>query len=158
MKEPFLPYLSLEQMYVSPVVQQEDGSYKCLSWQEMKQVAMPQTGSRLMDAVVRTLATMPCRKGVEVANHLDVNVVKLSNAVSMNCGLCLNELIVACRLRLACDLIHYTQLSTEEVANRCGLSDSTILEHLLKNKLKTTFIDYRKKFQKTASKKITVYK
>ncbi len=158
MKEPFLPYLTLDQIYVSPIVQQEDGSYKCLSWQEMQQVAMPQTGSKLMDAVARTLATMPCGRGIEVARHLDVDARKLSGAVGLNCSIKLDELVNAYKMRLICELIQYTQLTAEEVAARVGMTETSTLDHLIRKKLKTTFLYYRSRFQETINQKQIIYK
>ena len=158
MKEPFLPSLSLEKIYVTPLVPQEDGTYRCLSFDEMQQVTMPQTGCALMDAVARTLATVPCRKGIEVADHLDVDLRKLSGAVDLYFGIGLNELVIAYRTCLASELVRLTQLSPEEVAKRCGLASTSTLMHLIKSQLNTTFFDLRKQSQQEVQKTFVVYK
>jgi len=158
MKEPFLPYLTLDQIYVSPIVQQEDGSFVCFSFEEMQQLPMPETGCKLMDAVARTLAICPCRTSAEVASHLDVDSRKLGSAVSLFFPMKLDELVSAYRLRLVCDLIQYTLLSPEEVASRCGMATPDTLFHLLHARLGTTFTRYRGQFQQVVEKKTVVYK
>jgi len=158
MKEPFLPYLTLDQIYVSPIVPQEDGSYVCLSYEEMQQLPMPETGCKLMDAVARTMAIRPCRTSAEVALHLDVDSRKLGSAVSLFFPMKLDELVSAYRLRLICDLIQYTLLTPEEVAHRCGMTTADTLFHLLHHRLGTTFTQYRAQFQEVIEQKIVVYK
>ena len=158
MKEPFLPFLTLDQIYVSPIVRKEDGSYECMSFDEMQRQPMPQTGSRLMDAVARTLAIRPCRRGSDVAEYLDVDVRKLSAAVSLNFTMNLDELVVAYRVSLACELARFTQLPLDEVAARCGIKSGSTLDHLLQSKLNVTFLDYRNQFQKVVNQKVVVQK
>jgi len=158
MKEPFLPYLTLDKIYVSPIVPQEDGSYVCLSYEEMQQLPMPETGCKLMDAVARTLAIRPCRTSAEVALHLDVDSRKLGSAVSLFFTMKLDELVSAYRLRLICDLIQYTLLTPEEVAHRCGMTASSTLSHFLHQKLGTSFVQYRDQFQQVVEKKTVVYR
>ncbi len=158
MKKTFKPYLTLDQLYVSPIVQMEDGGYKCLSFSEMRQVEMPQTGSRLMDAVASTLATVPCHSCKAVAKYLDVDLEKLSGAVYLNCGLGLKDLLVEYRIRLICELIQHTQFSVDEIAKRSGVASNSVVCHLLKRRCKTTFADYRRQFQGTIITKKIFYK
>jgi len=158
MKEPFLPYLTLDQIYVSPIVRQEDGTYKCRTCQEMQQVTMPNTGSKLMDAVARTLAIVPCRKSWMVAQHLDVDARHLSGAVRLYFAMSLEELVNAYKMRMICEMIQYTQLTAEEVAIRVGMTETATLDHLIRKKLKTTFFLYRCRFQKSVKKTEIIYK
>ncbi len=155
---PFLPFLTLDQIYVSPIVRQEDGSYKCLSYQEMRSVPIPETGSKLMDAVAQALAIMPFRNVAELADYMDLEVRKLSGAIDICYTLSANNLIVAYRMRLVQDLIHYTQLSREEVASRSGFASVSTLEHFLKAQLKTTFWQLRDQYQDKIVRKHIVYK
>ncbi len=158
MKKPFHSFLSLDQIYVSPIVRQDDGSYKCLSYQEMMSVPIPETGCKLMDAVARALAIMPFRNALELADYMNLDVRKLSGAVDICCTLPLNRLIVAYRVRLVQELIQYTQLPRTEVAKRCGLASASILNHLLKMQLKTTFLELRSQYQEKIALQQIIYK
>lgn len=149
MMEAFIPYLTLEKIYVSPIQQTENGLYRCRTHDEMLSVEIPPSGCNLMDAIARTLACCNCSSPMDVANILQVNVKKLSAAVELFCVTKLSKLIEDYQLRMIVELARYTQMTLEETAERCGFASGSNVAHLLKRKKMPPFTTIRYRSQKT---------
>lgn len=154
MFSPFKPSISLDAIYVSPLRQNEEGLYEVLSLDDMQEAEMPKTGSLLLDALAEILAKTAVIGVQDVAEIMQVDYIKLSNAVVLLCDVTLKSLLCEYRMRQVKELIQYTQLSIEEVAKRCGYASASSLSHILKTSENTTFLEYRSQFQKRVSSKI----
>ena len=139
----FVPYLTLEDFYVSPLETLSDGQTRCRTRQQMTGLDYAATGSRLMDALKRVLAICQYREPCDVANHLQVNVRKLSDAVSLNCGFGLSALIDEYKLRMVFELAQNTDLSLDEIALRSNFASNSNVCHLLARRKLPSFRDLR---------------
>ena len=91
-----------------------------------------------MAAVIKVLNQTYVFEAQELTDRLNVLDRKLSAAVEILTGLSLAKFIQEWRFLQSQQLLHHTELSYNEVANRCGFADEHNLIRLYERRLHTT--------------------
>lgn len=149
---------TLEELYVSPVIQEPDGSFRVLSMEEMTSERLPKTGIEVLDAIIEGLASTNVKHPATFAKAMDVPVVPLSSTVFVLTGMTFRELIHQYRLRQIEDLIEKTQLTPDEIAQRTGFSGGDTIAHFLQRRKNSSFHALRGRSQAVSMEKVIRYK
>ena len=137
------PQYSLERLYVSPLTKKRGFDERNL---EIIMVPMETkrqlTGITLLDAVVDCLIAGTDPR--DVAYHYGVAPEKLSSLVYTMTGLTLVALRKQWRMRMAQELLRYTELSLKDVMQRCGYASMPTFSNFVRQSTGLTPLDIRR--------------
>lgn len=137
------PQYTLERLYVSPLTKKRGFDERNL---EIIMVPMEtkrqMTGIKLLDAVVDCLIAGTDPRSV--AYHYGVTLQKLSALVFTMTGLTLVSLRKQWRMRMARELLCYTELPLKDVMQRCGYSSMPTFSNFVRQTTGQTPLDIRR--------------
>ena len=101
------------------------------------------TGESILDAVTEVLRTKPVIWPEEVAKQLGVKKEHLSGAVKILTGVSLEKMIREWRMLQAIYYVRHTDMTFEEIAQKCGYSQTKTLTQAMEHYLHMTPYEYR---------------
>lgn len=141
------PQFTLDDLYLTPFskkrIYDEDGN---ITYIELDRNFAP-TGVNVMDALLAYL-TKGGSNVERFAGRYGLTKSELNGLCRALCGMTTKAFADAYRLRLACDLLRYTDLSIHEVVDRSGFGSQNSLYILLMEHFKKSATDVRKMHRK----------
>lgn len=136
-----IPQFTLDDIYISPFthkrIYNETGSASIIPLERN----LTPTGIELLDNVALNL-TNGCHHNY-VANRLGVDRKKLNGFIELLTGMTATEFALSYSLRIADDLLRYTDMDVKEIAQRCGLNNTASMYYIFKREYDSTPRDRR---------------
>lgn len=104
-----------------------------------------------IDAFIQDHFTQPGFSLEEISEHIGLSVGYLRQIFKLERGIPLNDYIIACRIRKACDLLNDTDMTAKDIAESVGYLDSRYFYTLFKKKTSMTTEEYRKAMRQETS-------
>ena len=145
----FTPQFSLDDLYISPFSAEryfDTVTGKAL-YRPVERNMSP-TGVHLLDRFLQTVCLSEHYTVNTLRNKLGVEMREFSVFCLLLTGMDREQLQDAIRLRLADDLLRYTDLEMRDVARRCGYSDYSGLFKLFDKKYKCSVGDRQRHVRK----------
>lgn len=102
-------------------------------------------GCVIMDAVLKLLATGNYFSVWKISRALDCTPAEISNAVYLATGISLTDLIDAYRMKRACELLAYTDITGANVAKACGFANYNSFSKFFVREMQYTPFAYRRR-------------
>lgn len=141
------PQFTLDYLYLTPFskkrIYDEDGNYTYVALERN----LAPTGINVMDALLVYLS----KGGANIdsfAARYGLTRTELNGLCRALCGMTVKELTDDYHLRLACDLLRYTDLPIREVTGRSGYGSQNSLYTVLQNRFKKSASDVRTMLRK----------
>ena len=145
----FTPQFSLDELYISPV--SAERYFDSVTGQALYRPVernMSPTGIHLMDRFLQIVCLSEHYTVNTLRNKLGVEMREFSVFCLLLTGMEYESLHEAIRLRLADDLLRFTDMEMRDVARRCGYSDYSGLFKLFERKYKRSVGDRQRQLRK----------
>ena len=145
----FTPQFSLDQLYISPFTAERyfDSETGKALYRPVERNMSP-TGIHLLDRFLQIVCLSEHYTVNTLRNKLGVEMREFSVFCLLLTGMEYESLHEAIRLRLADDLLRFTDLEMRDVARRCGYSDYSGLFKLFDKKYKCSVGDRQRHVRK----------
>lgn len=154
----FKPYLTLDNIYFSPLKPAQNGLYDLMTTAEVRAAIQPHTESRLMDELMMLLATGNNFNPCAVSRRMGVPSKELNVCIHVLFGSTLKSLVSDYRKRLLFELTTRTVLTPEEVAKRAGFASTQSMFNHFHRLEHISFFELRAKHQDKSVTKIVEIK
>lgn len=143
--KPILRKITLDEVYISPLkrrrIRREDGSEIMI---DVPHDIRP-SGSMIMDAVVDVAFRKRRFQVRQIAYALDVDPGRLAGAIHILVGMPMLDFLNAFRLRMAQEYLACTNLTLQQIAERCDWYEHSAFSHAFAKQYGTSPSAYRRR-------------
>lgn len=143
MKAITLKQISVNEVYVSVLTAVRETNEE--GWTRWKSAdkTFPATGSVMLDAIVRVLATEAGRTPLDVARAMGTDTAFLNELFRLLTGMTATDFFHAYQLKQVCEWLSCTDLAIKEISLRCGFKSHAHLTQFFTRKLAVSPKKYR---------------